>query len=264
MIQSRHTKSYLRQAPLFAAIVRPVECQLITDSGPLEEPCLDLGCGDGLFASIAFQDPLSLGVDPDARAVRKAARRGAHRLNLIASGYPLPVRTASIATVLCNSVIEHIPRLEDTIAECARVLKPSGRLLITTPSHRFAEYLLIPDLLRQVGQHRPASAYERWFNRHSQHFHTDDIATWRERLQRAGFEVAASRYYLTRAAHRAFDIAHYLSVPRWAMYALTGRWVLAQDSPLQRFWARHIARFHANALAVNEGPYLFIDARKKL
>ena len=64
MINPRYARRYLREQPLFAAIVRPVECELIARAGIIE-PCLDLGCGQGVFAGIACEQPLTVGIDPD-------------------------------------------------------------------------------------------------------------------------------------------------------------------------------------------------------
>ena len=182
---------------------------------------------------------------------------------IVGRGDFLPFRDETFATVLCNSVIEHIPSIEETIAEAHRVLRPGGRLLITTPSHRFAEYLLVPRLLKSVGLRAASSAYERWFNRHSAHFHTNNLEWWQDKLGRTGFEITTAHYYLTRTAHELFDVAHYASVPRWALNAMTGRWVLVDSSPLQSFWARILSKLHSGALHTPEGPYLFIDAMKR-
>jgi ubiquinone/menaquinone biosynthesis C-methylase UbiE len=258
---TRYTRRYLGEAPLFAAIVRPVECELIARAG-IVEPCLDLGCGDGMFASIVSGKPFAVGIDPRKASVRMAARRKAHQALVVGAGNHLPLRSGSFAIVLCNSVIEHIPPIDETLGECHRVLRRSGRLLITTPSHRFAEYLMMPRLLRRLSLPGPAASYERWFNGHSAHFHTDSIERWTDRLHHAGFEITQSMYYLTPAAHGVFDLFHYLSVPRWAFHAVSGRWALASGSPLQRLWERVIAGLHAGALETKEGPYLFIDARR--
>ncbi len=45
----------------------------------------------------------------------------------------LPVRDAVFDTVLCNEVLEHVPEPAILISEAARVLKPGGILILTTP-----------------------------------------------------------------------------------------------------------------------------------
>jgi SAM-dependent methyltransferase len=45
----------------------------------------------------------------------------------------LPVRDASVDTVLCTEVLEHLERPEAVASEIARVLRPGGTALITAP-----------------------------------------------------------------------------------------------------------------------------------
>lgn len=39
-----------RELPAFRALIRAIEHRLLADLGPLPEPLLDIGCGDGHFA----------------------------------------------------------------------------------------------------------------------------------------------------------------------------------------------------------------------
>ena len=43
------------------------------------------------------------------------------------------IEDASMDTVLCSQVLEHVPRPWDAFAELARVLRPSGHLIVTVP-----------------------------------------------------------------------------------------------------------------------------------
>jgi ubiquinone/menaquinone biosynthesis C-methylase UbiE len=53
----------------------------------------------------------------------------------------MPLRDGSFQTVLANSALEHIPAVEEALAECFRVLRKGGMLLVTAPSHKFAGML---------------------------------------------------------------------------------------------------------------------------
>lgn len=259
VFQATCLERYVPQAPLFLAMVRSVECDLLRAVPPLEQPSLDLGAGDGLFAAVLGQR-LSIGIDPNFATLKTARKRTAYRSVARAVGGALPVADESLQTVLSNSVLEHIPDLDSVLRECQRVLVPGGRLVITTPSHRFGELLFFSRALRKLGFNGAAKSYEAWFNRHSGHFHTDSMEGWKERLPTHGFEVTFARYYLSAHSHAWFDLLHYMSVPRWLLYRLTGRYVLWARSPLQLFWSRVLARVTEHS---DEGPYLILDATKR-
>ena len=66
---------HLRDLPYFRAMLRAVEDSFYQDL-KLEAPILDLGCGDGHFASVAFSHPLDVGLDPWHEALHEADARG--------------------------------------------------------------------------------------------------------------------------------------------------------------------------------------------
>src|SRR4030067_3112346 len=63
----------LRDLPYFRAMLRAVEAQFY-QAFELPAPTLDLGCGDGHFASIAFERKLEGGLDPWSGPIHQAAR----------------------------------------------------------------------------------------------------------------------------------------------------------------------------------------------
>ena len=56
----------------------------------------------------------------------------------MADAHRLPFRDGTIASVLSNSTLEHLPGVGDVLREAARVLRASGTLLFTVHNHRFA------------------------------------------------------------------------------------------------------------------------------
>jgi SAM-dependent methyltransferase len=263
--QRDYLREHLRRVPAFRALVRSVECRLFARAsaqiGGFSEPVLDIGCGNGLFASLAFSKPLFAGIDPNEVALKEARSRDVHQHLLAASATALPFPNKFFNTVVANCVIEHIPNLEGTLTEVFRVLRPGGRFLFGVPSHRFADMLLVPTVFRACGLSPLAKAYGDWFNRHSRHFHTYDPSHWKRLLAAHQFQVEHWEYYLTPAAHRAFDVAHYLSLPRLVSRKLTGKWV-AFPNPVSDFLFESWLRPHYERLPDKQGPYLFFDARK--
>lgn len=266
--QRNYLRAHLEEVPAFRALLRGIECRLFEDAGPLEDPVLDLGCGDGHFASMAFagidgKAQLFTGIDPDETMVREAQTRGVYRYPLAASATSIPFPDDSFNTVVANCVIEHIPDIEAVLSETARVLKPGGRFIFGVPSHRFADMLLGTSVFRTLGIESLAQAYGNWFNRHSQHYHTDDPETWHRRLRAHSFDVEEWEYYMSPAGHRAFDLAHYLGLPRLLSRKLTGKWV-AFSNPLSNALFERWLRPYYEEKPVGEGPYIFFITRRRV
>ena len=130
---------HLKALPAFRALLRAVEARFYQDLLPLAEPVLDVGCGDGHFASVAFPHPLTAGVDPESAVLGEAKERGAYRVLARALGNGLPYADGHFATVVSNSVLEHIPGVDAVLVEIARVLQPGGRFICCVPGDQFAE-----------------------------------------------------------------------------------------------------------------------------
>ncbi len=255
--------AYLARGTAFAAMLRGAECTLLERAAPFTPPVLDLGCGDGFFSSLLGRPGSFLGLDPDFTVLRRAGQTGIYSSLACASATALPFASSSFGTVIANSVLEHIPDLDTALREIQRVLKPGGRLLITAPNHRFAALLAGAHHCRRAGLNRLAGLYGRWFNWHSSHFHTDDAATWTARLRAAGLVVGNWHYYFPAPAMRAFDRAHYLSLPRLLSRKLTGSWVVAPRLSLNPLYARFWRRW-ADPSPVDDGGCVFLDARKEI
>jgi SAM-dependent methyltransferase len=95
---------------------------------------VDLGCGQGEFLGQARERGLSgLGLDFWAPNARAAVRTGSPALAADLNR-PLPFRDASLDGLCLVEVIEHIVRAEQLVEEMARVLRPGGWLVLTTPN----------------------------------------------------------------------------------------------------------------------------------
>ena len=114
------------------------------------------------------------------------------------------------------------------MTEIGRVLRPGGTFATTLPSEHYPEFLLGSTVARRIGFDRGATAYGGFFNRISHHYHVDPPAVWDARLSgRPGMDVEEHVYYFSAAAHRTFDLAHYLGAPNLASKRLLGKWVSA-------------------------------------
>ena len=55
------------------------------------------------------------------------------KLDLFCDCTQMPFETASLDSVLCSEVLEHVPNFSLAISELARVIKPEGYLVLTMP-----------------------------------------------------------------------------------------------------------------------------------
>ena len=96
---------------------------------------LEVGAGEGYgSALLAERVPAVLALDYDAAAIAHLLRQypalAAVRGNLAV----LPVRSGSVDTVVSLQVIEHVWDHPQFLAECVRVLRPGGLLVLSTPN----------------------------------------------------------------------------------------------------------------------------------
>lgn len=255
---------HVKALPAFRALLRATEAHLYQRLLPLDDPVLDLGCGDGHFASVAFPCPLDVGIDPAADMLREASDWGAYRSLAQSVGAALPFVDGSFATIISNSVMEHIPDVHPVLSEVCRLLGAGGRFIFCVPSDHFTEMLFFARLFRRLGLEALACAYERYFNRISRHHHCDGPQVWQARLVRAGLQLLDAFYYFSERAHRALDLGHYLGVPNLVTRKLLGRWVLfpSRRNPVLALTDGVLRPLYREPLP-EVGAYLFMVAGKR-
>ncbi|MEZ4643748.1 MAG: class I SAM-dependent methyltransferase [Chloroflexota bacterium] len=241
----------LKTIPAFRAILRAVEARFYHQV-ELPEPLLDVGCGDGHFAQMTFDHPLTAGIDPWWGPLQKAQRSEQYTQVLQSMGDKLPFPDHSFASAISNSVLEHIPDVQPVLNEVSRVLQPNGRFVITMPSHNFTQNLGGAALFESLGMPGLADRYRRFFNFISRHAHTDTAEVWAARLAEAGFVVERWQYYFSTQALRTLEWGHVQGLPSAILHALSGHWIVAPwESSLRRTeqWVRPFYEEEAPAMA---------------
>ncbi|WP_447003947.1 class I SAM-dependent methyltransferase [Saccharothrix isguenensis] len=96
---------------------------------------LEAGCGEGYGAALIAQHAERvIALDYDETTAAHVGRAYPELTVLRGNLASLPLRDASVDVVANLQVIEHLWDQEGFLAECARVLRPGGRLLVTTPN----------------------------------------------------------------------------------------------------------------------------------
>jgi SAM-dependent methyltransferase len=216
---------YLALAPAALAIERVLECRIL-ETQKFARPILDLGCGDGIFASVLFAEKIDLGIDLDPVEIERSRRLGAYDELLASPASVVPKPAESFATIFSNSVLEHIPDLAPVLAEVLRLLRPGGRFYVTVPTDNFEVYSTIGRILQSVGTHKALERYRAVYNRFWQHYNVHDDAGWRRLFEAAGFEVVETRSYDSRNMCTLNDMLTPLAGVSLISKKLLRRWML--------------------------------------
>jgi len=252
----------LRDLPYFRALLRAVEARFY-EGIQLPSPTLDLGCGDGHFASIAFERILDIGIDPWWGPIREAKNRHTYSDLAQSEGARQPFPDAYFASVISNSVLEHIPKVEDVLLETWRVLKSGGLFVFCVPNHRFLPTLSIGRTLDRIGLRFLGDRYRAFFNRISRHYHCDPPETWIPRLEGVGFTVERWWHYFSPSALRTLEWGHYFGTPSLLSKALTGRWVLSRTTWNLAITHRLVQKSYQEAYQQVDGVYTFYITRRR-
>ncbi len=225
---------YATHSPPDHALWKTIEWRLFREY-EYPGPVLDLGCGDGIFAELVFDEPLCSGIDIRHNRVREAQRAGVYRLPITGDATAMPYAGAQFGTVFSGCAMEHVPPMPEMLREINRVLKPGGCLITTVPSGYFSDYLWVPGVLRRWGLDGAARGYGRLILRLLTIFHMYHPATWARLLDDAGLELVEARHFLSPEATAMFDrllIAGNLLQPlMW----------LVRGSPLHRRYVRWLS-----------------------
>lgn len=148
----------------------------------------DFGCGKGeIIKAMKEINPGAryVGLDVSGEALSEARKnlpRG--RFEKIEEGERFPLDDKSVDFIFTSEVIEHVYDTENAVSEMFRILKPGGRMVMTTPYHCFVKNLLI--VLLNFNKHfNPTGPHIRFFTK----------KTLFGLLKKYGFKVRKHGYY---------------------------------------------------------------------
>lgn len=191
---------------------------------PCPGPVLDVGCGDGLFARMAFDDVDVWGIDIDAAEGRWAAASKAYTQVILGDVTRVTLPEQFFATCVANCSLEHVPRIDLALQNILRSLRPGGLAYLFVPAAGWARHLTSARVLSQLGAPVLGARIERSIDHVFKHYHLYDERGWRNVTEQSGLEVVAVEPVLSTATTVAFEAFLLPSLAGLLNKRLTTRW----------------------------------------
>jgi 2-polyprenyl-3-methyl-5-hydroxy-6-metoxy-1,4-benzoquinol methylase len=148
---------------------------------------LDVGCSTGYLAERLQQRGATVvGLEMDERSAQLARRFCAEVLTGDVETMELPFEPASFDAIVCGDLIEHLRDPQAMLARLRPLLRPGGRLVLSTPN--IANWAMRLGLL--FGRFR----YTEWGILDKTHTHFFTRKTLLECLEAAGYKVVVFDY----------------------------------------------------------------------
>lgn len=256
-------REYFPYVPTALAIRECVRLHAMRDL-ECPSPILDVGCGDGLFARLAFQDADVWGIDIDSNEVRRAQASQAYSQLILADITRTHLPAQFFGSCIANCSLEHIPDIDAATRAILGSLQPGAPFYTFLPNRAWTESLLSVRALRKMGQNGVADAIDSKINEIFAHRHLEDEDGWRRIFEKAGFVIERLEPLGSAASTLAFEAFLLPSTLGWVTKKLTRRWVLMPW--LRRYSAAPVFGMVRSVLEVPEqntpSPEFLLVARR--
>ena len=171
---------------------------------------LDAGAGSGwlseMLAGRGFEvTALDIGLDSILRARKRLKERSVPVNFTEGDVYRIPFRSGSFDAAFASEILEHLEKPLEALSEIARVVRPGGWIIVSTPYRERIEEILCIHCNRKT----PVNA----------HLHTFDEHTLPELLKTAGFIPRRLVKFVNRPVERVgmAGLTGFLPYTAWRM-----------------------------------------------
>ncbi len=191
---------------------------------PCPGPVLDVGCGDGLFARMAFADAEVWGIDIDAAEGRWASASQAYSQVILGDVTRAALPESFFATCVANCSLEHVPRIDLALDRIRRSLVPGGLAYLFVPNAEWASHLTSARVMRELGLPFVSRRIQAAIDRKFRHHHLYDADGWTRVVRASGLELVQIEPVLSTATTVAFEAFLLPSLAGLLNKTLTTRW----------------------------------------
>jgi len=234
-------KYYASKRPYFLAFVRTLEIANYQKAAPISGQILDFGSGDGFFlATLAKFAPELITGKVTGLDLIQSSKSPIYAHLRSYSGEKIPYPDKSFNNAISNCVLEHVPKLELSLKEIHRVLKPRGRFLTTVMGNRWNSYCRLPAF---------------FWDKVQIHFNLLSEKEWEALFKKSGFKIVSINGYLDREQTRFVELGHFASLPYllgkklfadWGKFAGLCQW-LTHSKLAAALLERKVSRTQASA-----------------
>lgn len=256
---------YLKEAPVTLALERCLECEILSRQ-EFKHPVLDVGCGDGLFASILFNEKVDLGIDPKRRELDRARKYAIYEELIQCFGSDVPKEDRSFNTIYSNSALEHVKDLESVLKEAHRLLSDEGNFYVTVPTDFFEQYTIVNVILTELRLESLAKRYRILYNRFWAQYHHYPVQEWINLFEKNRFKVAQTIEYGSKSICLFNDFLAPFSIQSWFVKKVFKKWTLV---PKIRTLTTYPVKLLVGkekieqAIGINDGGLVFFKLQKK-
>lgn len=211
---------YLQKVPTSLALIRAIEASLFSKI-TMEGLVLDLGCGDGLFAHfVSPNHKIDYGIDINEKELKLAQKTGNYQQLIKADIHKLPFANETLSTVFSSSTLEHVPNLEEALLEINRILKPGGKIIITSPSAYYSRYLFFAQFPFM------GNLYAKVNNSIFEHRNLFKKEDWQKIFTESNYTLKTAFYYNSKTIICLYDLYLLIAIPSFLFKKLLNRYFL--------------------------------------
>jgi ubiquinone/menaquinone biosynthesis C-methylase UbiE len=256
--------NYLKEAPLSLAIIRCFECEILSGQS-FNKPVLDLGCGDGIFSWVLFDEQIETGIDLNPKELENAEKYGMHKELILCSAEQIPKASEYFHTIFGNSVLEHIPDIKGVLKEVKRLLAKDGHFYVTVPTDFSEQYSIVNVLLIKLRMKKYSLRYRKFHNSFWKHYHCCSIDQWEELFVESGFKLKQTINYYPKSIAMLDDLFILSAFPSWLTKKICNRWFILKN--IRKMIVKIYVKFITIDFRINNslqnGGLVFFDLTKE-